>query len=125
MLHLRTGIEIADGADLLCGSSGNNVPGIRQMSQMPAFHQNTRVEARARDRTEWLEDAASLRAGVTAMQTDKTRFRRIIRGVNTLFNGLKETGQDRLHQFVRIDPFRVWSSPTSFYGLNWTSSTVS
>ncbi len=35
MLHLRAGIEVADGADLLCGSSVNGVPGIRQMSQMP------------------------------------------------------------------------------------------
>ena len=40
MLHLHAGIEVADGADLLCGSSVNGVPGIRQMSQMPAFHQS-------------------------------------------------------------------------------------
>lgn len=100
MLHLRTGIEIADGADLLCGSSVNRVPGIRQMSQMPAFH-HSKGWKRAPVTTDWLEDAVSLRAGVTAMETDKTRFRRVIRGLNTLFNGLKETGQDRLHQFVR------------------------
>jgi len=48
MLHLRTGIEIADGADLLCGSSVNRVPGIRQMSQMPAFH-HSKGWKRARD----------------------------------------------------------------------------
>lgn len=40
MMHLRTGIECADGADLLCGSSQNSVPGIRQMSQMPTFYQS-------------------------------------------------------------------------------------
>jgi len=100
MLHLRSGIEVADGADLLCGSSINGVPGIRQMSQMPAFHQSKGWK-RAHITTTWLEDGISLRAGVTAMDADKTQFRRVIRGLNTLFNGLKETGQDRLHQFVR------------------------
>ena len=40
MLHLGTGIECADGADLLCGSSENGIPGIRQMSQMPTFYQS-------------------------------------------------------------------------------------
>jgi hypothetical protein len=100
MLHLRAGIEVADGADLLCGSSVNGVPGIRQMSQMPAFHQSKGWK-RAPVNTVWLEDGISLRAGVAAMDADKTQFRRVIRGMNTLFNGLKETGQDRLHQFVR------------------------
>ena len=100
MLHLRPGIEVADGADLLCGSSVNGVPGIRQMSQMPAFHQSKGWN-RAPVSTAWLEDGISLRAGVAAMDADKTQFRRVIRGMNTLFNGLKETGQDRLHQFVR------------------------
>ena len=100
MLHLRSGIEVADGADLVCGSSINGVPGIRQMSQMPAFHQSKGWK-RAPITTTWLEDGISLRAGVTAMDADKTQFRRVIRGLNTLFNGLKETGQDRLHQFVR------------------------
>lgn len=100
MLHLRSGIEVADGADLLCGSSINGVPGIRQMSQMPAFYQSKGWK-RAPVTTAWLEDAISLRAGVAAMDAYKTQFRRVIRGLNTLFNGLKETGQDRLHQFVR------------------------
>jgi hypothetical protein len=35
------------------------------------------------------------------MDADKAQYRRVIRGMNTLFNSLKETGQDRLHQFVR------------------------
>ena len=100
MLHVRSGIEVADGADLLCGSSINGIPGIRQMSQMPAFHQSKGWK-RAPITTAWLEDGVSLRAGVTAMDADKTQFRRVIRGLNTLFKGLKETGQDRLHQFVR------------------------
>lgn len=100
MLHLRSGIEVADGADLLCGSSVNGIPGIRQMSQMPAFQQSKGWK-RAPITTAWLEDGISLRADVTAMEADKTQFRRVIRGLNTLFKGLKETGQDRLHQFVR------------------------
>jgi hypothetical protein len=100
MLHLRPGVEIADGADLLCGSSQNGVPGIRQMSQMPAFYQS-KGWTRAPITQAWLENNLTLRAGVTAMDADTTKFRRLIRGLNTLFNGLKETGQDRLHQFVR------------------------
>ncbi len=60
-----------------------------------------RVEARARDDRVARRSRLALRAGVTAMDADKTQFRRVIRGLNTLFNGLKETGQDRLHQFVR------------------------
>ena len=36
------------------------------------------------------------------MESDKTQFRRIIRGLNTLSKGKKEeAGPDRLHQFVR------------------------
>ena len=100
LLHLRPGVEIAEGADLLCGSSVNGIPGIRQMSQMPVFHPS-KGWTRAPIRGAWLEDSLVLRAGVTAMDADKTQFRRVIRGLNTLFNGLKETGQDRLHQFVR------------------------
>lgn len=100
MLHLRAGVEIAEGADLLCGSSENGVPGIRQMSEMPTFHQS-KGWTRAPITQAWLEDSLVLRAGVVAMDAEKTKFRRVIRGLNTLFNGLKETGQDRLHQFVR------------------------
>ena len=36
------------------------------------------------------------------MEADKTHFRRVTYGLNTLFKGLEEkTGQDPLHQFVR------------------------
>jgi hypothetical protein len=100
VLHLHSGMECAEGADLLCGSSEQGVPGIRQMSQMPTFYQSTGYR-RAPITTAWLEDGLILRAGVGAMEVDKTQFRRVIRGLNTLFKGLKETGQDRLHQFVR------------------------
>jgi hypothetical protein len=100
LLHLRSGIECAEGADLLCGSSKQGVPGIRQMSQMPTFYQSKGFQ-RAPITQAWLEDGLVLCAGVAAMEANKTHFRRVIRGLNTLFKGLKETGQDRLHQFVR------------------------
>ena len=101
MLHLRTGIEYtAEGADMLCGSSENGVPVIRLMSQMPTFYQSKGWRPAPITKA-WLEDGFVLRAGVMAMEADKTQFRRVILGLNTLFNGLKETGQDRLHQFVR------------------------
>ena len=70
------------------------------MSQMPAFHQS-KGWRRSPITAAWLEEALILRAGVSAMDADKTQFRRVVRGLVTLFNGLRETGQDRLHQFVR------------------------
>jgi hypothetical protein len=100
MLHLGTGIECTEGADLLCGSSEQGVPGIRQVSQMPTFHHSKGWRREPITQT-WLEDALVLRGGLVAMEADKTQFRRVIRGLNTLFNGLQETGQERLHQFVR------------------------
>ncbi len=99
LVHLRSGIE-CDGTDLLCGSSEQGVPGIRQISQLPTFYQSKGYR-RAPITKEWLEDALALRDGVMAMDANSAEFRRVIRGLNTLFNGLKETGQDRLHQFVR------------------------
>jgi hypothetical protein len=100
MLHLRNGIECADGADLLCGASQNGVPGIRQMSQMPTFYQSKGWQ-RAPITKDWLEDGLILRGGVAAMEADNSLSRRVIRGLNTLFDGLKQRGEDRLHQFVR------------------------
>ena len=99
MLHLRVGIEM-ESADLLCGSSVNGVPEIRQMCQMPDFHQSQGYMP-APITQAWLEDALVLRAGAATMETDRKRFRRVIRGLHTLLKGLRETGQDRLHQFVR------------------------
>ena len=100
MLHLRAGIEM-DSEDLLCGSSVNGVPGIRQVSRMPHFYRS-KWDMRTPITQAWLEDGLVLRAGAATMETDRKRFRRVIRGLNTLFKGLREkTGQDRLHQFVR------------------------
>src|SRR5205823_14324522 len=37
-----------------------------------------------------------------ATESNKSEFRRVMQGLNVLFRGLREeTGQDRLHQFVR------------------------
>lgn len=99
LVHLRSGIE-CESTDLLCGPSEQGVPGIRQMSQLPTFYPSNGYQ-RAPITKEWLEDALALRAGVMEMEADKTQFRRVIRGLNTLLKGLQETGQDRLHQFVR------------------------
>ncbi len=100
LLYLRRGIECTEGIDLLCGSSDHGVSGIRQMSELTAFFQSKGYR-RAAITKEWLEDALALRAGMMAMKANKSEFRRAIRGLSTLFAGLKQTGQDRLHQFVR------------------------
>ena len=101
MLHLRPGIEIAEGADLLCGSAERGVTTIQQISQMPTFHQS-QGWTRTPITQEWLEDSIEVRAGAAMMETKKTLFRRVVRGLHTLFKGLREeSGQDRLHQFVR------------------------
>jgi|SRR5882724_4975380 len=98
-MHLRDGIE-CDGADLLCGSSEHGVPHIRHMSKLPKFFQSKGYR-RSPVTKAWLEEAIALRSAVAAIESDKGDFRRVIRGLNTLLKGLKETGQDRLHQFVR------------------------
>jgi len=100
LLHLKTGIECEEGADLLRGSSEQGVPSISTMHKFEAFYPSNGYR-RAPITKEWLEDALTLRAGVMAMEANKAEFRRVIRGLNTLFNGLKAKAQDRLHQFVR------------------------
>jgi hypothetical protein len=96
LLHFRGGVE-CEGADLLCGSSQQSEPDVRQMGKLPRFVQSKGYR-RAPITQEWLENAIALRAGLMAMEANKAEFQRTIRGLNTLFNGLKETGQDRLHQ---------------------------
>ena len=99
MLHLRPGIESTD-LDLLCGSSVNGGLKIQQMGKMRQFY-TSQGYTRAPITRDWLEDSLVLRSGAGAMETDTRQFRRVIRGLNTLFKGLREIGQDRLHQFVR------------------------
>lgn len=91
LVHLRSGIEY-DSADFLCGSSEQGTPRIRQMSQQPKFFQSKGYR-RAAITQEWLKDAVSLRNSVLTMEANKDEFRRAVRGMNTLFKGLKETAQ--------------------------------
>lgn len=103
MLHLGFGIEIFDdtGADRLVGSSVGGVAEVRQVDQMPTFCRS-RGSPKVPITRNWLEDSLLLRASFVEMEAKKTQFRRLIRGMSTLFKGLREeTGQDRLHQFVR------------------------
>ena len=101
MLHLRTGIEMANSADLLCGSSVSGVSEIRRLSQMPTFFQSEGW-MRAPITRDWLEEGVILRGGATAIEADAGLFRRVRRGLHTLLKGLREKlGEDRLHQFVR------------------------
>ena len=93
MLHLRVGIE-DDGADLLVGSSVNAVPEIRRVSQMPTFYRS-QGRASAPITPDWLEESRVLRDAVAPIKDDKIQFRRVIRGLNTLFKGLKKK-QDRI-----------------------------
>jgi hypothetical protein len=100
LLHLRSGIE-CESADLLRGSSEQGVARIRQMSQLRRFYQNKgyRREPITKD---WLEDTIALRVGVSTIEAQRPEFQRIMLGLNILFDGLRhQTGQDRLHQFVR------------------------
>ena len=103
MLHLSVGIDISDGdgADRLGGSSVNGTPDIRRVEQMPRFYRTQGCPSAPITR-DWLENSLVLRSGFLETEADKTQFRRMIRGLITLFKGLKEqAGQDRLHQFVR------------------------
>lgn len=101
-LHFRQGIECsgANEPDLLCGSSANGRPIIRQMNKLPAFYQS-RGYTRAPITKGWLEDALALRSGAKVVGSTVGDFRRIILGLNVLFSGMRETGQERLHQLVR------------------------
>jgi hypothetical protein len=49
----------------------------------------------------WLGESIALRSACADMDSQKGDFRRVVRGLNALFQALKETGQDRFHQFVR------------------------
>ena len=103
MLHLRPGIEIAEGADLLSGCSMNWAPQIRQIFQMPKFYK-TKGWPREPLTKDWLTDSLVLRSGYAVMKAEAKNklFERVVRGLHTLSKGLREaSGQDRLHQFVR------------------------
>ncbi|MDE0106577.1 MAG: hypothetical protein OXN96_02145 [Bryobacterales bacterium] len=102
LLHLGFGLDVSeDPADRLTGFSMNGVADIKSVEPMPRFYR-TQGSPSIPITQDWLEDTLVLRTGYAEMESDKTQFRRIIRGLDTLFKGKKEeSGQDRLHQFVR------------------------
>jgi hypothetical protein len=100
LMHLQSDLQ-CEQPDLLCGSSEHGMPDIRQMRRLPIFYQS-KGSRREPITKEWLEDAVMHRAGMMAMELNQAKFRRVIRGLNILLNGLQQRhGQDRLHQFVR------------------------
>ena len=105
MLHLHVGIEIVDRWDLVCGTSWFGVPQIVEPDKMSEFYRSFYRSSgcvATPITNDWLEDSVVLREGFSALQTDKTKFRRVLRGLTVLLKGLREPiGQDRIHQFVR------------------------
>ena len=101
-LHLRQGIECSgtNEPDLLCGSCSDGAPIIRQMNKLPSFYQSWGY-TRAPITDEWMREALALRMRAAAIGSATGEFQRLIRGLNVLFAGLRETGQERLHQLVR------------------------
>ena len=101
-LHLRSGMERVgeNEPDLLCGSRLVGDPIIRQMRRLSSFHQTMGYRRTPMTR-EWLEEASTLYSGTAIMASVPGYFMRVFRGLNVLFRGMKETGQERMHHFVR------------------------
>lgn len=101
-VRMRQGVELfgSQEPDLLTGAClGDMAPLIRQMTKMSPFFES-RGYLRAPITMARLEEAYRLRNGLREMQSTG-EFERFFRGLNVLFDGLKATGQNRLHQFVR------------------------
>jgi len=101
MLQLHSVPEYGE-ADLLAGAVLEDGANIRHMAVLPKFHQ-TKGYLRTPVNIARLEAAAGLRASLEQMERlSPVKFSRLIRGLNALKDGLlQETGQERLHQFVR------------------------
>jgi hypothetical protein len=100
LMHLHSDFQ-CETPELLCGSSEQGAPNIRQMRQLPIFYQS-KGSRRAPITKGLLEEAVVHRAGVAAIEANKGEFQRTMRGLKILLNGLQQrSGQDRLHQFVR------------------------
>ena len=100
MLQL-SGVPEYAGANLLKGSFIHGSPQIRQVSELEHFKQ-TKGYTRVPVNVDRLEQAIRSRAALAGMQSSAPEFRRVIRGLNVLMDGLQqEHGQERIHQFVR------------------------
>jgi hypothetical protein len=95
-----SGVLEYENAHLLTGSCVNGQSEIRQMSEVRRFFPSKGYTRLPLNVTR-LEAAIQLRNGLSMIETSASSAR-IIRGLNTLFDGLSRGhGQDRLHQFVR------------------------
>jgi hypothetical protein len=99
---LRLGVILEySGADLLLGSFLGGEARIRQVSEVPAFRP-TRGSTPESVTLDSLEKAVQRVGGLVHMESRSPKYRRVIRGLNTLMEGLRcEHGEDRIHQFVR------------------------
>jgi len=100
ILRLALVIEYR-GADMLLGSFLRGEAQIRQVSEVPGFR-GTRGSSPDSVTMDFLEEAVTRVDHLDAMESRLPGFARFIRGLNTLMDGLRhESGQDRIHQFVR------------------------
>jgi hypothetical protein len=100
VLRLALVIEYS-GADVLLGSFLRGEVQIRQVSEVPGFRP-TRGSSPDSVTINSLEEAVTRVGRLDAMESRLPGFARFIRGLNTLMDGLRhESGQDRIHQFVR------------------------
>jgi hypothetical protein len=101
-LRLRQGVELSGSIepDLLCGAClGDYPPMIRQMIKMSPFYESKGYIKAPITRVR-LDEALQLRSSFRKIQ-GTGEYERFFRGLHVLFDGLKATGQTRLHQFVR------------------------
>jgi hypothetical protein len=100
ILRLALVIEY-HGADMLLGSFLCGEAQIRRVSEVPGFRP-TRGSSPGSVTIDSLEEAVARVGRLDAMESRLPGFARFIRGLNTLMDGLRhESGQDRIHDFVR------------------------
>ncbi len=100
VLQLENVLEY-EGADLLAGGVVAGAPMVRSISTLPKFLPS-RGYSRVSITEERFRRALDLRSGLEQIERQTPKFARFIRGLNILMAGLREqSGQERLHQFVR------------------------
>lgn len=100
ILRLAVVLEYS-GADILVGSLIRSEAQIRQVSEVPGFRPTRGSEFNS-VRMSFLEEAVKRAGSLSWMESEFPDYRRVIRGMNTLMDGLRhEHGRDRIHQFVR------------------------
>ena len=107
--HLRAGIGTsvnypAHHAHRLAGSCFNGVPEIRQVVRMPRFYR-TQGQEEAPLARELLAASVGLRARVAEIRADRTQFRRVTYGADSIANRTA----DRAASCRLIQSHRAWS----------------